>query len=57
MDLFNNPKYKEELKKIQNMDIHHPAYPAFRKMIMDVADVINFVVVEIIKKENKISPD
>ena len=57
MDLFNNPKYEEELKKIQNMDIHHPAYPAFRKMVMDMADMINFVVVEIIKKENKISPD
>jgi|2_EtaG_2_1085320.scaffolds.fasta_scaffold291162_1 hypothetical protein len=57
MDLFNNPKYKEELKKIQNIDIHHPAYPAFRKMVMDMADVMNFIVVEIVKKENKISPD
>ena len=57
MDLLNNPKYKEELKKIQNMDIHHPAYPAFRKMVMDMADAINFVVVEIIRKENKISPN
>ena len=57
MDLINNPKYKQELKKIQNMDIHHPAYPAYRKTIMDMADVLNFIVVEIIKKENRFNPD
>ena len=53
MDFINNPKYKEELKKVQNMDVHHPAYPAFRKMVMDIADIINFTVVEILKKENR----
>ena len=57
MDLINNPKYKEELKKIQNIDINHPTYPIYRKMVMDMAEVINFTVVEIIKKENRISPD
>ena len=57
MDLINNPKYKKELKKIQNMDIYHPAYPAFRKMVMDMADIINFTVVEIIKKESGYLPD
>ena len=57
MDLINNPKYKQELKKIQNMDIYHPAYPSFRKMVMDMADIINFTVVEIIKKENRFSPN
>ena len=57
MDLINNPKYKEELKKIQNMDIHHPTYPVFRKMVMDMADIINFTVVEILKKENGYFPD
>jgi len=53
MDLINNHKYKEDLKKIQNIDIHHPAYPAFRKMVMNMADIINFTVVEILKKENR----
>ena len=57
MDLINNPKYKQELKKIQNMDIYHPAYPAFRKMVMDMADIINFTVVEILKKESGYLPD
>ena len=57
MDLINNPKYKKELKKIQNMDIYHPAYPAFRKMVMDMADIINFTVVEILKKESRHLPD
>ena len=57
MDLINNPKYKEELKKIQNMDIQHPAYPAYRKTIMDMADILNFVVVEILKKENRFYPN
>ena len=57
MDLINNPKYKKELKKIQNMDIHHPTYPVFRKMVMDMADIINFTVVEILKKENGYFPD
>jgi len=57
MDLINNPKYKEELKKIQNIDINHPTYPIYRKMVMDMAELINFTVVEIIKKENRISPD
>ena len=57
MDLINNPKYKQELKKIQNMDIHHPTYPIFRKMVMDMADIINFTVVEILKKENGYFPD
>ena len=57
MDLINNPKYKQELKKIQNMDIYHPAYPAFRKMVMDMADIINFTVVEILKKESGNLPD
>ena len=52
MDLINNPKYKEELKKIRNVDIHHPSYIPFRKMLMDMADTINTVVVEILKKEN-----
>ena len=57
MNLINNPKYKKELKKIQNMDIHHPAYPVFRKMVMDMADIINFTVVEILKKESRHLPD
>ena len=57
MDLINNPKYRQELKKIQNMDIYHPAYPAFRKMVMDMADIINFTVVEILKKESRHLPD
>ena len=57
MDLINNHKYKEDLKKIQNIDIHHPAYPAFRKMVMNMADIINFTVVEIIKKESGYLPD
>ena len=57
MDLINNPEYKKELKKIQNMDIYHPAFPIFRKMVMDMADIINFTVVEIIKKENRYFPD
>ena len=57
MDLINNPKYKEEFKKIQNVDIHHPSYIPFRKMVMDMADTINTIVVEILKKENRISPD
>ena len=53
MDLINNPKYKKELKKIQNMDIHHPTYPVFRKMVMDMADIINFTVLEILKEESR----
>jgi len=57
MDLINNPKYKKELKKIQNMDIHHPTYPVFRKMVMDMANIINFTVVEILKKESRHLPD
>ena len=57
MDLINNPKYKKELKKIQNMDIHHPTFPIFRKMVMDMADIINFTVVEILKKESGYLPD
>ena len=57
MDLINNHKYKEDLKKIQNIDIHHPAYPAFRKMVMNMADIINFTVVEILKKESRHLPD
>ena len=57
MDLINNPKYKEELKKIQNIDIHHPSYPAFKKMVMDMADVINFAVVEMLKKESRYFPN
>ena len=57
MDFLNNPKFREDLKKIQNIDIHHPTYPSFRKIIMDIADIINFTVVEIIKKENRYNPD
>jgi len=57
MDLINNPKYKQELKKIQNIDIHHPAYPTYRKTIMDMADILNSAVVEILKKENRFYPD
>ena len=57
MDLINNPKYKEELKKIQNIDIHHPSYPVFKKMVMDMADVINFAVVEMLKKESRYFPN
>ena len=57
MDLVNNPKYKKELKKIQNIDINHPAYPAFRKMVMDVAEIINFTIAEIYKKENRYNLD
>ena len=57
MDLVSNPKYKEELKKVQNMDIHHPAYPAFRKMVMDMAEIINFSIAEIYKKENRYNLD
>ena len=57
MDLISNPKYKEEIQKIQNIDVHHPSYPIYRKMVMDMAEIINFTVVEIIKKENKISPN
>lgn len=57
MNLLDNPKYKKEIKKIQNIDIHHPSYPSYRKMVMDLADVINFTVVEILKKESRISPD
>ena len=56
MDLISNPKYKEEIQKIQNIDIHHPSYPIYRKMVMDMAEIINFTVVEIIKKENRVSP-
>ena len=56
MDLINNPKYNEELKKIRNVDIHHPSYPAYRKMIMDMADVINTIVVEILKIEEDFNP-
>ena len=52
MDLINNPKYKEELKKIRNIDVHHPSYIPFRKMVLDMADAINTVVVEILKKES-----
>ena len=57
MDLVNNPKYKKELKKIQNIDINHPAYPAYKKTVMDMADILNFIVVEILKKENRFNPD
>ena len=57
MDLINNPKYKEELKKIQNIDIHHPSYPVFKKMVMDMADVINLAVVEMLKKESRYFPN
>ena len=57
MNLLNNPKYKDEIEKIQSMDISHPLYPIYRKMVMDMAEIINFTVVEIIKKENKISPN
>ena len=56
MDFINNPKYKQELEKIQNIDIHSPAYPGFRKNIMDMADILNFIVVEIAKKENRFNP-
>ena len=54
MDLI---KYKQEIKKIRNVDVHHPTYPAYRKRVMDMADAINFIVVEILKKENGFSPD
>ena len=57
MDFLNNPKFREDLKKIQNIDIYHPTYPSFRKIIMDMADIINFAGVEIIKKENRYNPD
>jgi len=57
MDLVNNPKYKKELKKIQNIDINHPAYPTYKKTVMDMADILNFIVVEILKKENRFNPD
>jgi len=50
-----NSGLRKELKKIATMDIHHPKYPEYRKQIMDAADIINYVVVEIFKKENKSS--
>ncbi len=48
-----NNTLKQELKKIETMDIHHPRYPQYRRSIMEAADIINYVVVEILKKENK----
>jgi|TARA_Y100000310_G_C20457788_1_gene703880 cell fate (sporulation/competence/biofilm development) regulator YmcA (YheA/YmcA/DUF963 family) len=50
-------KYSQEIKKIRNVDVHHPAYPAYRKKVMDMADAINFIVVEILKKENRFNSD
>ena len=50
MDINNT--LRKELKKIATMDVHHPRYPEYRKQIMDAADIINYVVVEIFKKEN-----
>ena len=50
MDINNT--LRKELKKIATMDVHHPRYPEYRKQIMDAADIINYVVIEIFKKEN-----
>jgi len=46
-----NNVLQKELNKIKNMDIHHPRYPEYRKKLMDAADIINYVVVEVLKKE------
>ena len=50
MDINNT--LRKELNKIATMDVHHPRYPEYRKQVMDAADIINYVVVEIFKKEN-----
>jgi len=50
-----NSSLRKELEKIATLDIHHPRYPEYRKKVMDAADIINYVVVEIFKKENNSS--
>ena len=55
MDINNT--LRKELTKIATMDIHHPRYPEYRKQVMDAADIINYVVVEIFKKEHRHLPD
>tara|TARA_R100000008_G_C3583481_1_gene170352 strand:- start:1501 stop:1674 length:174 start_codon:yes stop_codon:yes gene_type:complete len=42
----------KSLKKIQNVDVNSPAYPSFKKMVIDLADGINKILVELLKKEN-----
>ena len=53
----NTKEIKIELKKIQRMNVNHPSYPAFRKMIMDMSSLINLVIAEILKKEDKYTLD
>ena len=55
MSMDINSSLKKELEKIANLDIHHPRYPEYRKKVMDAADIINYVVVEIFKKESNSS--
>tara|TARA_Y100000310_G_scaffold124206_1_gene122933 strand:+ start:36 stop:206 length:171 start_codon:yes stop_codon:yes gene_type:complete len=56
MDL-NTKEIEIELKKIQRMNVNHPSYPSFRKMIMDMSSLINLVIAEILKKEDKYTLD
>ena len=53
----NSKEIENEIKKIQKMDINNPSYPAFRKMIMNMSNLINLMIVEILKKEDKYTLD
>lgn len=55
MSMDINSSLRKELEKIATLDVHHPQYSEYRKKVMDAADIINYVVVEILKKENSSS--
>ena len=44
---------KNAIKKLYNIDINSPAFPAYKKMIMDYCETFNYILSIIRKKENQ----
>ncbi len=44
---------KKAVNKVYNMDINSPSFPAYKKMVMDSLEVLNFILSVIRKKENQ----
>jgi hypothetical protein len=54
---FNSKETKAALKKLNNIDVNNPKYPAYKRMITDYCELFNYVLAVITNKENRKKPN
>ena len=54
---FNSKETKAALKKLNNIDVNNPKYPAYKRMITNYCELFNYVLAVITNKENPKKPN